>query len=695
MLAWLPIRAGLMMALYLQRVLRSDPDRPLHVMNHLFSPWMLLLLLVPPVLLAWKFIKAGRESEISNLKSDISNPQSLIPNPSPLPFLPTALLALAVALFTAAIYWEPVGSRKEGRVMVVERHSAWEPTTTPYDTKSFGESSGYNYAAIYNYLGQYYQMSRLLEKDKIDEKSLADCDVLIIKNPSTRYSPDEVEAVLKFVERGGGLLLIGDHTNFEGSGTVLNDIARPMGFIFRDDLLFGFGTSPYDEFFVPPAVPHPIVQHMPPMDFAVSCSIDPGYSLGRPAIANTGLWSMGPEYHHENYHPFPQHCPEMRFGAFIQAWAARFGEGRAVGFTDSTIFSNFCVFQPGKAELMLGMVEWLNHGPSPLNPRPWLLLLGLLLLVSGLWLLKKLPSPFGKVAGGEGCGEIQPENEADLPQNALTLTLSQGERGHGDIWLFLLSVCIFSWVVTSLGITAMHRWAMPEPKCLRSMTRVVIDRTTSTVPLSKGADTQGDGAGYGLLEQWIARLGCYTVRQEGPDAFSGDALVILCPSQSVTPKFREQLTQYVADGGKLLVIDSPENTGSKANSLLNLFGLSIRYDRTLQGKLTGTALWPAVDIAGAFQVTGGQALVKLENIPIAAATKFKKGSVIAIGFGSLWNDTQMGGHWMLEPDATVKGRYDLLFALLRSWLEDKPLPPPAEKKPAPELPMKESGPAEM
>jgi hypothetical protein len=50
---------------------------------------------------------------------------------------------------------------------------------------------------------------------------------------------------------------------------------------------------------------------------------------------------------------------------------------------------------------------------------------------------------------------------------------------------------------------------------------------------------------------------------------------------------------------------------------------------------------------------------------------------------------------MLEPDATVKGRYDLLFALLRSWLEDKPLPPPAEKKPAPELPMKESGPAEM
>ncbi len=47
------------MALYLHRVLRSDPDRPLHAMNHFFSPWMLLVLLVVPVLLAWRFVRVG------------------------------------------------------------------------------------------------------------------------------------------------------------------------------------------------------------------------------------------------------------------------------------------------------------------------------------------------------------------------------------------------------------------------------------------------------------------------------------------------------------------------------------------------------------------------------------------------------------------------------------------------------------
>ena len=70
------------------------------------------------------------------------------------------------------------------------------------------------------------------------------CDVLVIKIPTTRYTKDEAEAVVRFVQQGGGLLLIGDHTNYEGSATTMNDITRPMGFIFRDDLLFGFSDRP-------------------------------------------------------------------------------------------------------------------------------------------------------------------------------------------------------------------------------------------------------------------------------------------------------------------------------------------------------------------------------------------------------------------------------------------------------------------
>lgn len=669
--AWLPLRAGLLMGLYLHRVLRSDPDRPLHAMNHFFSPWVLLLLLIVPVLLAWRFVGAKKKDDPCEIVEDPSQADAPVtpvadvvdaadhPSFGPRHLAAAAgLVALAVALFTAAIYWDPVGTRREGRVMVVERHSTWEPTTKAYDTTWYGEPAGYNYAAIYDYLGQYYQMSRLLEKDKIDEQTLAGCDVLVIKTPTARYSPDEVKAVLQFVEQGGGLLLIGDHTNIDRMGTTMNDIARRMGFIFRDDLLFGFGDSPYDQHYEFPATPHPIVQHLPPMDFAVSCSIDPGYSRGRAAVANTGLWSMGPDYHADNYHPVPQHCPEMRYGAFVQVWAAPYGRGRAVAFTDSTIFSNFCVFQPGKAEMMLGMVEWLNHAAPPVNPRPWLLLLGLVPLALGLW----------KV------------------------------RGRPQAWLVLLAAGACGWVVASTAVTAAQRWAMPTPQCVRSQMRVVIDRNISNAPLSEGPDTTGNGAGYGLLEQWIPRLGCYTVREKGAAVFSGNALVVICPERSVSDEFREQITNYVHNGGKLLVIDSPENTSSTANSLLWPFGLSIHHDRAWKGQLSTTTQLPMLDVTQANEVVGGTPVAKLDKLPVIATAKYGDGAVMAIGCGSLWNDKRMGEHWMLEPNATVKARYNVLFALLELILEDKPLPgPPAEgpKKPAADLPMQESGPAEL
>ncbi len=638
-LAWLPVRAGLLMALYLHRVLRSDPDRPLHAMNHFFSPWMLSALLAVPVLLAWRFVRIrgrgtggeGRgtrnegderfaasqandamqntKCKVQNAKSSppISDPLLSSPLPSPLsslprpsstaprPLLAAVCIALGAALFTAGIYWNPVGSRKGGRVMVVERHSRWSPTTKPYDTQWYAEpplfeqASGYNYAAAYRWLGQYYEMSRLLDGDKIDDATLAHCDVLVIKIPTERYSLAEAAAVVRFVERGGGLLLIGDHTNFERSATAMNDMTRPMGFIFRDDLLFGFGKSPYDETYRRPTTPHPIVQYFPSLDFAVSCSIDPGGSRGRAAMVNTGLWSMGPEYHAENFHPVPQHCPEMRYGAFIQTWAAWHGRGRAVAFTDSTIFSNFCLGQPGKFDLLLGMIEWLNHANPLMDPRWWLLPLGLVPLAASMWLF------------GRGRDKVA------------------GNR-RADAWLVLLAAGAFGWVVASLAVAAAQRSAMLLPERVHPLTRVVIDRTTSAVPLAEGLFPKGENKGYGILEAWIPRLDCCMMREQGDKAFSGDVLVAICPSRSGSEEFHQKLEQYVAGGGKLLVIDTLENADSTANSLLWPFGLSVRRDRAAQGVLSTAAAiqLPAVDVAQACEVGGGQTIARIDAAPVAA-----------------------------------------------------------------------------
>jgi hypothetical protein len=679
-IAWLPMRAGLLIALYIYRVVRAEPDRPLYVMNHFFSPWILLVLLIVPLLLIWRFLNVkdawqpaepaertlGREDAFAAPDADANDRRPYA--------LPVTLVACAAMLLTTATTWNPIGHRLGGRVKVVEKHSTWEPTTRPYDTTWYGEISGYNYAALYDYLGQYYEMSRILERDKIDDRTLSQCDVLVIKTPTARYTPDEAAAVVRFVENGGGLLLVGDHTNFMRGSTIMNDVTRPMGFIFRDDLLFSNQASAYDQHFDLPWAAHPSLQYMPPMEFAVSCSIDPGTSHGRSAITSTGLWSMPPEYHHENYHPIAAHCPEMRYGAFVQVWAAWHGRGRAMAFTDSTIFSNFAVFQPGHAELFLGMIEWLNHANPLIDPRPWLFLLGGLAFCGGVFLAVRSSAP----------------------------------------GLVLLCAAVCAWALSTEAAAFLHKRSMPVPKVAHPMTCVVIDRTVSDALLSKGAYTQGDGAGYGMMEQLIGRLGYYTIRLEGKDAMAGDALVIICPDRPVKSAYCQELERYVAEGGRLLVFDCPENANSTANALLWPFELSVGRKEAWKGVLTMVDKWPGIEVAQACEVTGGKAVARLGERPVAAIAQHGKGSVMVVGFASLLNDNNMGGDamWMVEPDAAMLLRYDTLYSLVGLLVENKPITPTSsESLPAgrrspqggegkrskvpldlPELPMKEFGP---
>jgi len=645
--AWLPIRVGLLIALYLHRAMTASMDSALTVMNQFLSPWMHLGLLVGPVLLAWWFVRLppGGRMETAEPGGPVSTgPGRRWQHPAAM-----ALVFAAVGVFTFVFQWDPVGAPKPGRIMVVERHSTWEPTTKPYNTTWYGELASYNYGAIYDYCSRFFEMSQLLQEEAINDETLSRCDVLVIKTPTESYSTDEVEAIGRFVDGGGGLLLVGDHTNVFLTSTYLNEVARPFGFKFRHDLLFRIG-SPYVELHHPLAVPHPILQHLPAMHLAGSCSVDPGDTLGRAVMRTTGMWSLPPDYHSENFFPQAEYRPEMRYGAFIQLWATRYGKGRVLAFTDSTIFSNFSTFEPGKAELMLGMLQWLN-GRSVFDGWVARLLLSVPLLLAAVALL---------VVG---------------------VFLAQGRDGA---WLSLLVAGVFGWTVGAMTVGGVHRWAMPVPKAARPMVRVVIDRTVSEVPLCRGGFIQDEeGRGYGLLEQWIPRLGYFIARRSGDEAFSGQALVVICPTKSVTRQFREGLVDYVARGGKLLVIDSLGSMGTTANSLLWPFGMTVNHAAAPQGELALADGWPGIQLEGSCQITGGEPFMWVDGTPVAARTppgKYGKGSVMAIGFGSLFNDQNMGGHWMQVPDAETFLRYQVLFAVIRGLVEDRPVaPPPPEE----------------
>ncbi len=614
---WLPVRSGLLIALLAHWTLRTEYGEPLTPMSQFWSAWLHLVLLAGPVLLAMRFVRPRPARQ----------PDYLVVSRAKLSrrAISTALLCAALLLMTTAMFWDPSGPRKQGRILVDEYHSAWERTDRPYDTSWYGQESGYNYACIYDYCSRFYTMARL--NTPIDANALKDCDILIAKVPTSRYSPEEIGRIEQFVRSGGSLLFIGEHTNVFQTGVHLNDITTRFGFRFRYDCIFDI-DGVFRQLYQPSLVPDPIIQDIPPLDFAVSCSIDPGFSVGRAAIRSTGLRNLPADYHASNFYPQVEDLAEARYGAFIQLWTARRGTGRVAAFGDSTVFSNFSTFEPGKAELMLGMLEWLNHRNPSADLRPLLFIVGVLLAGAGIALSKRWP----------------------------------GSR------LVLLGGALLGWSLAVVSVRALHQASYPLPKPARAFTHVVIDRTVCDAPLSRSGFIGGEQNGFGIFERWILRLGCFTSRRQGNDVFAGNVIVFMHPNRPVSPEFRAALAGYVSAGGKVLILDSPANTQSTANLLLYPFGLSVNHSTPLSGPLTVPEGWPAVTVDSACEVKGGTPLIRLGAASVASTATHGQGIVTVLGFASRFTDSRMGVTGDAIPDGPLRDVYELEFSLLKSIL---------------------------
>jgi hypothetical protein len=141
----------------------------------------------------------------------------------------------------------------------------------------------------------------------------------------------------------------------------------------------------------------------------------------------------------------------------------------------------------------------------------------------------------------------------------------------------------------------------------------------------------------------------------------------------------------VADGGRLLVIDSSETTApSTANQLLRPFGLALQYQQNWEGWLVLVNRWPWLHLDHAWEVTGGQRVASLGGErAVAASARYGKGLVMAVGFGGLFNDANLGNAWWHYPDDTERLRYEILFSLLGTVVEDRPATvPTATTRPA-------------
>jgi hypothetical protein len=573
----------------------------------------------------------------------------------------SALVFVGVFSYLGFWHFQDPGVKKPGRVLIDEGHSNWEWTEKKYDTEWFGPQSGYNYYCFKEYISCYFQVS--INHDAITPCVLQNCDVLILKMPTRPFTAEESEAISVFVRRGGGLLLIGDHTNVFGSGTYLNQVAIRFGFRYKYDSTYDLETSSLS-LYGPRKVSfiaHPALGCMPFFLFATSCTLEA--PLGsEDVMIGYGLKGLDADYSQRNFFPKITRT-DMNFGLFVQMSGRKNQKGRVLLFTDSTVFSNFYMFMPGKPELILGSIDWLNR----INK----------------W--NFLQFVFGTAA-------------------LLVLMMVIVLAGRAPAKSALFMPCLFAAFLAFSGglivFESLTKSNYPAPKPQKSFLKVAFDGEHSLAyfPAAEFDPERKDG--FSTFFIWVQRLGLVPELKFRIDECLGDhaALVIVNPSRPYKEKEIVKFRKWIQQGGQALILDDPRNIKtSTAHQLLSPFGLSLEYyevdkglildkegkiicDGAHLGRVQGgePVLFIKRDDSGEISKSGAQKLAisrtksdsDHDTLPLCARVQSGKGAVTLLGCSSIFFDEQMGVNSVV-PDAKQRKIFELEFFILSDLLNMK------------------------
>jgi hypothetical protein len=485
-----------------------------------------------------------------------------------------AFILCGCFLCGSIVYSDP-GELKGGKILIDEKHSAWESITEPLNTESFkGQREVYTYYTLRKWLEVHYSVG-INYKVSLNHDILKNYNILILKCLTSPFSNEEVEAVIEFVKQGGGLLLIGDHTDLMGMNTYLNQICGQWDIYFNSDDTFDLETGSLSLFnSTSLAIPsHPIVGHSPSIHFATSCTLKAPL-LAEDVITGYALGCEQGSFSHVHFFGNIKADPQDQYGLFLQAVALKFGKGRVAAFTDSTIFSSFSMQMGYNPSFLLGMVDYLNRENNDLNLNLVFLACSIFFFFFGVSAVKEKP---------------------------LVLTI--------------LLILIFSFLGLAIGskvFSAINNKNYPLPSRNQDYAEVCFDKEHSTYNLA-----QFLGHPPEVSAQWqffdaffvgFQRLGYFPCEKNNlEDCFKGDLVVVINPYQEFALKEKELLKEYVERGGRLLVLDSIRNPNSSSNGILSQFGFRVTPVLQQQENISPGLL--ALTIAGGYPVEARDGLV--------------------------------------------------------------------------------------
>lgn len=531
---------------------------------------------------------------------------------------------LALAFLTAALQYQEAGRKKQGRLVIDEYHSSkWEQTTQAMDKDWYGSMSVYNYYTLIEWLKHYYTVEVNQDKPCTSEL-LQNYDLLILKTPTKRYLEQELKDIEEFVRQGGGLYLVGDHTNLLGMSTYLNQVATRFGFRFRYDSCNALSSGDFSSYTPPILLAHPITQPITRFNFMTSCSLEVPW-LAENVMLGTDLQSDAINYGNPSFFGNGITDPDEDFGIFVQSAARKVGQGRVAAFTDSTIFSSFCLFQDGHEELFLRTIDYLNRE----NTTGYL---------------------FNKIFLALAIFSL-----------ALALALRRLMKDSSPFFAIFLVPAVAGFLVASLFFRFLYAEQFQTPPVVKAYRQVCfLNKDTDFQLIPALTNYRGDMSNsFSTFYVWTQRLGLFPYRYASlEECFQhGDILVIINPRLNLTSQEIDRLKDFIYRGGRLLLMDDNRSFSSAfpssgSHRILEPFGL--KMVEGLHGLI----------------INGGQAVPlrheALGENQIRSAV-FGRGRVVAISASGLLSDVFMGNSFY-EPDEPKLRLYQLEYQLFEEHL---------------------------
>jgi hypothetical protein len=389
----------------------------------------------------------------------------------------------------------------------------------------YGQQAGGFYGILPEYLGALgYRVDNW--ENAITDETFRGVDIFVVICPMRAFTAQEHKLIWEFVDNGGDLLVLGDHTDIDGIMGPLNELLRPVNIEFRFDSGYPVKTGWESSLGL---VPHPVTTGVDALKEIDEISISVGASLNAGSastviIGKYGLSDLG-DYANVNAYlgDFSYNLGE-RLGDIILVAGAEYGKGKVLVFGDTSPFQNTAL--PTSHKFVSNAFAWLRgEGLSGIYYIRIVLALVLSLMV--LFLLVKMKNIY-------------------LP--------------------CLLILCL------ALAISGWANAALVQKEILSGPIAYVDYSHGERFSLHSFDDYGVEGLTLNLMRENYLPL---TYKDFSREAISSSSmLVLIAPTQTFTGDEVNFLKEYVADGG-VIVLSTGYPDSYASEPLLKEFGFEI------------------------------------------------------------------------------------------------------------------------